>query len=85
MKFLLGFAIGFAGAVLFAPASGHETRQRLVKKARGWQCGPEKKLEQRAEAAEQKAGDMGAEIGRRAAESAVEAVKTRVSGQNKSA
>ncbi|MBV8051946.1 MAG: YtxH domain-containing protein [Acidobacteriaceae bacterium] len=85
MKFLVGLAIGFAGAILFAPAPGQETRQRLIEKSRDWRRVPEKKAEEMAEAAEHKAGDIGAEIGRRAAESALEAVKGNVLGQNKTA
>ena len=85
MKFLVGLAIEFAGAILFAPAPGQETRQRLVEKARDWQRVQEKKAEEMAEGAEHKAGDIGAEIGRRAAESALEAVKGNVLGQNKTA
>jgi len=85
MKFLLGFAIGFAGAVLFAPAPGQETRRRLLQRARDWQRVPERKAEEIAEAAEKRAGDIGASVGRRAAESAVEAVKQGVLDENKSA
>jgi len=85
MKFLLGFAIGFAGAVLFAPAPGQETRRRLLQRARDWQRVPERKAEEIAEAAEKRGGDIGASVGRRAAESAVEAVKQGVLGENKSA
>jgi gas vesicle protein len=85
MKFLLGFAIGFVGAILFAPAPGQETRRRILEKARDWQRVPEQKAEEIAEAAEQKPADIGAEIGRRTAESAVEAVKQGVLGQDKTA
>ncbi len=82
MKFLLGFAIGFGLAVLFAPASGEETRRQLAEKARQFS---EKKAEEAAEVAEKRAGEIGATVGRRAAESAVQAVKENVLDQNKSA
>jgi gas vesicle protein len=85
MRFLLGFAIGFVGAILFAPAPGQETRRRILEKTRDWQRVPEQKAEEITEAAEQKPADIGAEIGRRTAESAVEAVKQGVLGQDKTA
>ncbi len=85
MKFLLGFGIGFALAVLYAPASGEETRRKLSEKLQHLQEMPKQKAEEMVEAAEKRAGDIGANVGRKAAESAVEAVREDVLGQNKPA
>jgi len=71
MKFLFGLALGVTMGMLFAPASGEETRQNLADKARDVAENQEQKLRQ-------KAGDMGARVGREAAEAAVNAVGKRV-------
>lgn len=71
MKFLFGLALGVAAGMLFAPASGEETRQNLADKARDVAENQEQKLRQ-------KAGDVGARVGRQAAEAAVNAVGKRV-------
>ncbi|HZP62753.1 MAG TPA: YtxH domain-containing protein [Terriglobales bacterium] len=85
MKFLLGFGIGFALAVLYAPASGEETRRKLSEKLQDLQQIPKEKAEEMAPTVEKRAGEIGASVGRKAAESAVEAVREDVLGQNKPA
>jgi gas vesicle protein len=80
MKFLLGFAIGFGLAVVFAPAPGSETREQLKNKARELIRYPEQRIEEKvaeaAEQAEQKAGDIGSRIGRDVAQATVKAVRS---------
>jgi len=75
MKFLLGFAIGFGGALLLAPARGEETRQRLMEKAQRVANTSKSKMDetvqQFSDAAREKAGEIGSEVGRRAAEAVV--------------
>lgn len=78
MKFLLGLAVGFTGALLFAPASGAETRRRLMGEAHEFARESREQVEEAAEkvtgAAREKAGEIGGALGREAAESAVDAV-----------
>lgn len=87
MKFLIGFGIGIGLALLFAPASGEETRRSLFKKGRELSHMPERKLEQAAEVAKEKAGELGSRVGREAAEAAVESIRKDVLGdkENKTA
>lgn len=72
MKFVFGFAIGVALGVLYAPAPGEETRRQLFEKARELPDMPQQKAREIAAAAKAKAGDLGAQLGRQAAEAAVE-------------
>ncbi|HTM36570.1 MAG TPA: YtxH domain-containing protein [Terriglobales bacterium] len=85
MRFLLGFAIGFGISLLFAPASGEETRRSLMQAAQDLMDLPRQKAQEAAEAAKQKAGELGSQVGRQAAESAVQAMEDNVLGKNKSA
>jgi gas vesicle protein len=85
MRFLLGFAVGFGVSLLFAPASGEETRRSLMQGAQELMDLPRRKAEEAAEAAKQKAGELGSQVGRQAAESAIQAVEENVLGKNKSA
>lgn len=71
MKFVLGLAVGVMLAVIFAPASGEETRQELASKVRDIAESKERKLEQ-------KAGELGSRVGRQAAEAAVAAMANKV-------
>ena len=83
MKFLLGFAIGLGLAVLFAPASGEETRQRLISKVENK---TREKAMEIANISQEKAGQVGEDIGRRVTEAAVQAVKENlISDQGKTA
>lgn len=88
-RFLLGFAVGMGLGVLFAPASGEETRDLLAQRAREWMEIPQRKIEEKIEEAAQvakaKAGDLGSQIGRQAAENAVQTVEQNVLGKNKTA
>jgi gas vesicle protein len=85
MRFLLGFAVGFGISLLFAPASGEETRRSLRQSAQELMDLPRRKAEEAAEAAKQKAGELGSQVGGQAAESAVQAMEENVLGKNKSA
>lgn len=85
MKFVLGFAIGVGLALILAPAPGIETRRRLLERMRELGQLPEKKAEEFADTAKQKAGDLGGRIGREAAEAAVDAVKNDVLGKRDTA
>jgi len=85
MRFLLGFAVGFGISLLFAPASGQETRRSLIQGAQELMDIPRQKAEKAAETAKQKAGELGSQVGRQAAESAVQAMEENVLGKNKSA
>ena len=85
MKFVIGFAAGFALSLILAPARGEVTRRRLVQKARELMQVPREKAQEAAEAAKQRAGDLGAEVWRRAAESAVETVEKDLLGHEQTA
>jgi gas vesicle protein len=85
MRFLLGFVLGFGVSLLFAPASGEETRHSLKQRAQELIDVPRQKAEQAAEAAKEKAGELGSRVGRQAAESAVQAMEEDVLGKDKTA
>ncbi len=89
MGFLFGVAVGYFVGTMIAPRSGEETREMLADRAREALRGPAEKIEARAREAarrtEQKAGDIGSEIGRKAAESAVRSVSEGVLGDERSA
>ena len=72
MRFVLGFAIGVALGVLYAPASGEKTRRLLLEKARELPGLPQQKAREIAASAKAKAGNLGSKLGRQAAEAAVE-------------
>ena len=88
-RFLLGFGVGVGLGLLFAPASGEETRQTLADQARNIAEIPQRKIketvQQAAEVAKEKAGDIGGRVGREAAEAAVDSVREDVLGKNKTA
>lgn len=81
MKFLFGFALGVTLGLLYAPAPGKETRRRLAEKARELPELPQQKARQIAASAKAKAGDLGAKLGRQAAEAAVEKATPNIAGQ----
>lgn len=82
MRFLLGFGIGVVLGIVFAPAPGEETRDRLLDKARELVHLPERKIQEKAqeiaEVSKDRAGEIGSRVGRQAAEAAVQAVKDEV-------
>jgi gas vesicle protein len=84
-KFLLGFGVGVALGIMFAPAKGEETRARLREKAGEIANLPRKKAAEMADASKQKAAELGEKIGRQTAEAVVEVVKQSVVGKDKSA
>jgi len=71
MKFLLGLTVGTVLAMLFAPARGEETREKLGYKVREMAQGSEQKLQE-------KAGELGAKVGREAAQAAVATVTNKL-------
>ena len=86
MKFLVGFGLGVALGIIFAPASGEQTRRKLRDKAADITNLPQKKAAQATESAKSKAGELGARVGQQAAEAAVQSVKEELLGdRNKTA
>ena len=83
MRFLLGLLTGVILGMIFAPAPGSKTREQLAERAREWSEVPAQKAAEIAEAGKEKAGDLGARIGRQAAEAAVEAATQQVLGKQK--
>jgi gas vesicle protein len=79
-RFLIGFGVGIALGMIFAPAKGSETRDRLRDKAQELADLPRKKAVQMADVSKEKAGELGEGIGRQTPEAAVEAVKQNILG-----
>lgn len=77
MKLVMGFAIGVALGLVFAPASGEKTRAQLKNKARDITRYPKRKTREKvreiAGDTEQRAGKIGSRVGRDAAQSAARA------------
>ena len=83
MRFLLGLLSGVVLGMMVAPAPGRETREELAQKARELSELPAQKAAEMAEASKQKAGDLGARVGRQAAEAAVEAATSKLTGRDR--
>lgn len=75
--------------MVLAPAPGDQTRERLEQGVRDLAETPRRKMKKKVDevagAAKQKAGDVGSQVGREAAEAAVESVRENVLGRNKTA
>ena len=86
MKLVLGFAIGVALGLVFAPASGEKTRAQLKNKARDLAHYPERRAQEKIRRAaaetEQRAGEIGSRVGRDAAQAAVKAVISEAPNKN---
>ncbi len=84
MNFLLGLGVGFGIGLLIAPERGEVTRERLMDTAKDMASVPREKLEatvrEAAATTQQRAGEIGSEVGRRAAEAAVQAVSEELLG-----
>ena len=70
LKFIAGLVCGAGVGLLMAPASGEDTRRRLAQAARN----PEELAREAVSNIREKAGDMGADLGRQAAQKAVDQV-----------
>ncbi|HST78906.1 MAG TPA: YtxH domain-containing protein [Verrucomicrobiae bacterium] len=70
LKFIAGLVCGAGVGLLIAPASGEDTRRRLAQAARN----PEELAREAVTNIREKAGDMGADLGREAAQKAVDQV-----------
>lgn len=70
LKFIAGLVCGAGVGLLIAPASGEQTRRRLAQAARN----PEQLAREAVSNIREKAGDMGADLGRQAAQKAVDQV-----------
>jgi gas vesicle protein len=70
LRFIAGLVCGAGVGLLIAPASGEHTRKRLLQAARD----PEQLARETVTNIREKAGDMGADLGRQAAEKAVDQV-----------
>ena len=70
LKFLAGIGTGIGIGLMVAPAAGRETRRQLLETAKD----PTGAVRNQVEQVRQKAGDMGANVGRQAAQQAVDKV-----------
>lgn len=67
--------------LLMVPAPGEQTRAELADKARDLSRVPLQKTAEAAQASKEKAGEIGARVGRQAAEAAVQAVTDELMGK----
>jgi gas vesicle protein len=70
LRFIAGLVCGAGVGLLIAPASGESTRRRLLEAARD----PEQVAREAVTNIREKAGEMGADLGRQAAQKAVDQV-----------
>lgn len=70
-KFILGFGIGIALGIIFAPAKGEEMRARLKGKAKQAANLTRKRAVEMADASKEKAAELGEKIGGLRTEAAV--------------
>ncbi len=88
MRFVLGIAMGFLVGTMIAPRSGEETRDLLTEKAeeiaRGSQRRVQESIRDVARTSEKKAGEIGSEVGKKAAEEAVRSVTEELLGNKQS-
>lgn len=70
LRFIAGLVCGAGVGLLIAPASGESTRRRLLQAARD----PEQLAREAVTNIREKAGEMGADLGRQAAQKAVDQV-----------
>ncbi|HEU5412374.1 MAG TPA: YtxH domain-containing protein [Candidatus Angelobacter sp.] len=70
LRFIAGLVCGAGVGLLIAPASGESTRRRLLEAARD----PEQMAREAVTNIREKAGEMGADLGRQAAQQAVDQV-----------
>ena len=96
LKFIAGLAAGYAVGLLIAPASGEETRQRLMEqarelpdrarevadKARDLAQAPQRKANEFLNELPNKAADVAAETARKATEQAVGRVREKTGLQD---
>ena len=70
LKFLAGIGTGVGIGLMIAPAAGRDTRRQLLDIAKD----PTGAVRDRVQQAREKAGDIGANLGRQAAQKAVDKV-----------
>jgi hypothetical protein len=80
MKVALGLMLGVTLGIVFAPGAGAETRRRILAGAKTLLRAPHDAANEIAEKTREKAGDIGARVGRDAAQAAVSAIQREVIG-----
>lgn len=70
LKFVIGILCGVGAGLLLAPAAGSETREQLMQRIKD----PASLARDKVAELREKAGEMGANLGREAAEKAVDKV-----------
>jgi len=85
MKFLFGIAVGLIVGLLYAPAPGEETRERLYRKAGDYAQVPQRKIADIVDQNKEKVADIGARLGREAVESAVDSATEKLRNDEKTA
>ena len=74
-KFIFGMGIGVALGMIFAPASGEETRNMIAENFGDIVAAPGQKLDEALDNVQEQAGEIGKRLGQNIVESAVEAVR----------
>ena len=70
LKFVIGILCGVGAGLLLAPAAGSETREQLMQRIKD----PASLARDKVAELREKVGDMGANLGREAAEKAIDKV-----------
>jgi gas vesicle protein len=83
MKFIIGLSIGVVIGMVYAPASGEETRRKLRERIEDAGISPRQAALRMTDEAEKKAGNLGERIGRRVGEATLEAIRDEISEGNK--
>jgi gas vesicle protein len=82
-RFVLGLGIGIGLGMVFAPASGEETREMIAENLGDIAEAPRRKIEETLDDVQQQAGEIGSRLGQNLAESAVEAVRPNVAAKKR--
>jgi len=82
-RFILGLGIGIGLGMVFAPASGEETREMIAENLGEITETPRRKIEETLDDVQQQAGEMGSRLGQNLAESAVEAVRPNLGSRSR--
>jgi gas vesicle protein len=82
-RFILGLGVGIGLGMVFAPASGEETREMIAENLGDIAEAPRRKIEETLDEVQQQAGEIGSRLGQNLAESAVEAVRPNVGAKTR--
>jgi len=82
-KFIFGLGIGIGLGMVFAPASGEETRNMIAENLGDMAEVPRRKIGEVMDDVQQHAGEIGKRLGQNLGESAVEALRPDLADKNR--